>query len=636
MESVTAPRSSSVAAANPFLFPIPGGQPIDLYPVLKDGANMHCIRAAIARETGDSLKGYNAIYHRIRRFLKRLESAGFLVSKRGILDYGLDEKPCSWWRPTQAGLYLIRQVQNSNPCKLPPRSPDIFEGDTLRRQLARGPFKTRYPDDRLDPRPIGRWLRIYLGRFGIAPEPEIPRWVRFPKRSSLTRLKAASRLCQIHNDFLPSYKQRLFERIDTGQKKPNGDPITIVNPLLKAKLAEIREYYEYYLEEIADKTIVLVNKDAETPAAEDFKTLPYRTRFNDWSRSARALDKYEAAWTEAEKYYTNAVFLTLTTDPKKHSSLWRANRHMAVAWNRYTALLTKRARDGFIDDLRTTRAATLKTQGYTPEEVETLTHSDEFEQYLEQELQGRSFRPRYIAVNEFMENGLLHMHIIVFGTSWIAKRDKISADWDRCGQGKIVKAIAVHRNHVSGVWEWSGSRPEDAAPGESPRDYLKKYLNKAIHDRKGFELYWAVNKPFMSSSRRFDPARMTIEEEVDRWVQKIKEKILKEQNPSYWTYAFCSPSPDIPRWMDWYDRRNRRNVQPPPVLTENILPTIPYYQTADERRIEHLRRKGHLKFRTALEIYRERKPTVDDVGPTGTGGDVNPATGRPYSLADFL
>jgi hypothetical protein len=485
--------------------------------------------------------------------------------------------------------------------------------------MAREPFKSRYPYDTDEP------------------EQEIPRWVRFPKRSSLTRLKAASILCQIRNDFLPSYKQRLFERIITGQKNPKtGEPVTVVNPLLKAKLGDIRDFYNYYLEEIADKTIVLVNKDAETPSAEDFKTLPYRTRFNDWSRSARALDKYEAAWAEAEKYYSNAVFLTLTTDPKKHSSLWRANRHMAVAWNRYTALLTKRARDGFKDDLRTARAATLKQQGYTPEEAKTLTRSDEFEQYLEQELEGRSFRPRYIAVNEFMENGLLHMHIIVFGTSWIAKRDQISEDWDRCGQGKIVKAIAVHRNHVSGVWEWNGTRPEDAGPGESPRDYLKKYLNKAIYDRKGFELYWAVNKPFMSSSRRFDPARQTIEEEIEVWFKKISEKLIREQAPSYWRYAFCSPAPDIPGWMAWYDRKNRQNIKPVVVMSENLLPTVPYCQTVEERRIEHLRRKGHLKFRSALEIYRERKPPLDDAGRTGGEAETNPATGKPYSLADFL
>lgn len=620
MLSAAAPHSASVVAKNPFALPVTEGRSIDLYPLLKDGANMHCIRAAIARETGDSLKGYNATYHRIRRFLKRLESTGYLISERGIFDYGLDEKPCTWWRPTHTGLNLIRQVQNSNPCKLP-RDPDTLEGDTLPRQVARGAFRTRYPYDTDEP------------------EQEIPRWVRFPKRSSLTRLKAASLLCQVRNDFLPNYKRRLFERLDTGRVDPKtGKPITVVNPLLKAKLADIRDYYNYYLEEIEDKTIVLVNKDAESPKEEDFKTLPYRTRFNDWSRSARALDKYEAAWNEAEKYFSNAVFLTLTTDPKKHHSLWRANRHMSVAWNRYTALLTKRARDGFIEDLKTTRKTILKKQGYTPDEIETILSSDDFQQYIEQETAGRSFRPRYIAVNEFMENGLIHMHIIVFGTSWIAKREQISADWDRCGQGKIIKALAVHRNHKTGVWEWDGSRPEDADPAASPKDYLKKYLNKAIYDRKGFELYWATNKNFMSSSRRFDPTPLTAEQEVEIWYQKICEKLIKQQTPSYWRYAFCAQYDDIPDWMRWYDRKNRRTLGPS-ILVENLTGTAsgpPPLLTANERRIEHLRRKGLLRFRTALDIYRERKPIVDDASRAGGDVETNPATGEPYSLADFL
>ena len=242
MESLAAPHATST----PFLFHT-GGQSLDLYPILKEGANMHRIRAAIARETGDPLTGYNAIYHRIRRFLKRLESAGYLISERGIFDYGLDEKPCTWWRPTSTGLNLIRQVQNSNPCKLP-RDPDTLEGDTSP-TVARGAFRTRYPYDTDEP------------RTGDPPVGAVPR-----RGAASPGSKRPSLLCQVRNDFLPNYKRRLFERLDTGRVDPKtGKPITVVNPLLKAKLADIRDYYNYYLEEIEDKTIVLVNKDAESP-----------------------------------------------------------------------------------------------------------------------------------------------------------------------------------------------------------------------------------------------------------------------------------------------------------------------------------------------------------------------------------
>lgn len=63
------------------------------------------IRASIARYTGDDLKGYPAIYHRLRRFLIRLEKDGFLISEKGVLSIGLGERACTWWRPTQKALY---------------------------------------------------------------------------------------------------------------------------------------------------------------------------------------------------------------------------------------------------------------------------------------------------------------------------------------------------------------------------------------------------------------------------------------------------------------------------------------------------------------------------------------------------
>lgn len=611
VSSVAAPLPVAAANRNPFLFSA-GGKTLDLYPVIRDGANLNLIRARIKHHTADDLTKYTAVYHRLRRFLIRLENEEYLVSAKGVQDLGLDEKPSVWWRPTQKALTCLGQVQNSNLCKLP-RDPNTLEDDTLQRQMSRGTFRTRYPHEEAED-----------------PGQKIPKWVRFPKRTSLTRLKAASLLCQVRNDYLPDLGQRLFERIDTGRLNPKtGEPVRVVNPLLKAKLAEVRDYYNYYLEEIEDKQIVLVNKDAECPAAEDFKTIPYRTRFNDFSRSARALDRYEAAWAEAEKHHSSAVFVTLTTDPKMHATLWRANRHMGVAWNRYMSLLAKRARDGFVKDLRDTKAKILKKDGYTAPEIETLLSSDEFQQYVDHELEGKSFRPKYIAVNEFMENGLLHLHIVMFGISWLAKKAQISEDWERCGQGKIVDAVAIRKNERTGIWEWSGHRPQDAKQGETPKDYLKKYLHKAIQDRRGFELYWAVNKKFFSCSRRFSPTPLTAEEEVELWFQKINEKLIKEAAPTYWRHAFCCKSGDLPTWMAWYDRRNRRNVRPPPVLTENILPTVPPLMLANDRRIEHLRRRGLLKFRTAREL--RRLDAAERSGP-----EKNPETGRPWSLADFM
>jgi hypothetical protein len=41
-----------------------------------------------------------------------------------------------------------------------------------------------------------------------------------------------------------------------------------------------------------------------------------------------------------------------------------------------------------------------------------------------------TYRPVYLAVYEFMENGLLHSHIVIFGTTWIDSIQQISEDWD--------------------------------------------------------------------------------------------------------------------------------------------------------------------------------------------------------------
>ena len=90
-------------------------------------------------------------------------------------------------------------------------------------------------------------------------------------------------------------------------------------------------------------------------------------------------------------------------------------------------------------------------------------------------------------------------------------------------------------------------------------------------------MYWALNKYFMSaSSRRFDPAKMTIEEEVDRLVSENQRRFIKEQNPVILALRVLFSAPDIPGWMAWYDRKNRENIKPVVVLTENILPTVPY------------------------------------------------------------
>lgn len=203
--------------------------------------------------------------------------------------------------------------------------------------------------------------------------------------------------------------------------------------------------------------------------------LPCRTRFTDLGRKVKNLRTYERGWNRANLLFSRGVFLTLTTDPSLHKSLWHANRHLTRAWNRYLTLLV-------------TKKKKAQKAGYStePEEHDKLDNG--------------TGRLKYIAAYEFQENGLIHLHVCFFGIRYLSSMDKIAEDWNGCGQGRIAHAYGIRRN--GDVWEWNREKPADAA-GKSPVDYLRKYLEKALYVSEHFPLYWAVNKRFCTMSRMF-------------------------------------------------------------------------------------------------------------------------------------
>jgi hypothetical protein len=113
-----------------------------------------------------------------------------------------------------------------------------------------------------------------------------------------------------------------------------------------------------------------------------------------------------------------------------------------------------------------------------------------------------SYRPVYLAVYEYMENGLLHSHITIFGTTWIDRMDQIKEDWDALGQGSIAHAYAMIKS-PTGTWEWLGKPPQDSR-NRQPVDYLIKYLIKGLYTKESHGMYWAMNKRFFTRSRCLD------------------------------------------------------------------------------------------------------------------------------------
>lgn len=217
----------------------------------------------------------------------------------------------------------------------------------------------------------------------------------------------------------------------------------------------LKEWFERYLDYADGRVVVLRRSDFAPNDAPPYLILPYITRFTDDSVKVKNLKKFETIWDFSRSRYEYAVFVTLTTDPKRFKSAWHGWRHLSVAFNRFMSYLRR--------------------------------------------IYG--FRPPYVAVYEFTKSGLLHVHLVLFGVRYLMHYRRLSFLWSKEGQGKIVYVYTL-RNDGNG-WHWARMRPKDAKKGESADDYLKKYLKKALYDVEGLYLYWVSNKRFFSYSRVF-------------------------------------------------------------------------------------------------------------------------------------
>jgi len=223
--------------------------------------------------------------------------------------------------------------------------------------------------------------------------------------------------------------------------------------LTNSDIEKLSEYYEFYLEWIDDRSIILKRTQDAPKELPPFIIVPYSTRFNDKSRILDLIDKYDQIFSTASQKYERAVFLTLTTDPKRHKSIYHSWKFFSKNFNRFMSWLRKKL----------------------------------------------GFRPPYIAVYEFTKSGLMHVHIILFGISYIAHKYTITEAWKRTGQGEINYVYALKNNR--GKWEWVREKPKDIKTSQTAQDYLKKYLQKGLYDEKELMFYWISNKRFFTYSR---------------------------------------------------------------------------------------------------------------------------------------
>ncbi|MDR2944495.1 MAG: hypothetical protein LBU81_05355 [Methanosarcinales archaeon] len=176
---------------------------------------------------------------------------------------------------------------------------------------------------------------------------------------------------------------------------------------------------------------------------------PLRTRFTDDSRKAHLREVFEDAFFAGESKFRSATFITLTTNPENFDSMDEANKAMSDNFNRFMA-------------------------------------------YLRKHFKRKSKQMPYINVREFQQNGRLHMHLVLFGISLeqnivdhkkkIYTNDLVQDAWIRYGQGSVTDTRPLDwADDKQGLW-WAGrsNKPSDCKSGESPFQYLKKYLRKVL------------------------------------------------------------------------------------------------------------------------------------------------------------
>jgi len=205
--------------------------------------------------------------------------------------------------------------------------------------------------------------------------------------------------------------------------------------------------FKQYLKDIEDKVILLYNKHEDK-----LLKLKYRTRFNDESKLYERIALFNSLFENASYKFKNAVFLTLTLDPKNFFNLYQASKEVSKALNRFLSYLKRK-----------------------------------FKQKIS-----------YINVFEFQRNGLIHLHLVLFGFKWLLPQKVLSKIWQKYGMGKIVYIYKLVNDGVG--FCWAKNRPQKAKENYID-DYLSKYLKKSFYEIKELALFWLTNKRFFTYSR---------------------------------------------------------------------------------------------------------------------------------------
>jgi hypothetical protein len=224
----------------------------------------------------------------------------------------------------------------------------------------------------------------------------------------------------------------------------------------RIKRYDLNYLFVEYLKDINDKVLILKKTHRPTNTSE-YLILPYTTRFTDKKAIVKKLKDFDRRFNYFSKRHDKAVFLTLTTDPKRFNNLNEACENIGKAFKKLMDYLNRR-------------------------------HKAENGGKLE-----------YIAGFEFSpKKALPHLHVVIFGVDYLDLGDnrkkndnskaryksvyKLSEMWDRYGQGTQVFIYGIKKTKDGQKWIYKDSRkkPKDAKKNDVAY-YLKKYLVKTFY-----------------------------------------------------------------------------------------------------------------------------------------------------------
>lgn len=340
-------------------------------------------------------------------------------------------------------------------------------------------------------------FEIPPGSFSLLPS-------RFPRRCSPIRRSAIGTAMRIR-------QYPLFIR-----PRP-----TQLNPHLVPKIYDMEKKFTQWQEDCDNKRIVLARIAGQ---GAPYCILPVTTRFNNDGRKVELLKTYESGIDNSLQRYDKAVFITFTTDPLLHLSPQGQPVERVI-----------KTSDGKREIAR------FETQGRGTSLYDANRHESEaWRKWYEAESRRRGYRIPYIRVVEFMQNGLIHTHVLLFGINWLKPFQQLAYEWGvKYQQGFMVHAYTIHK--TGGTWQWKDDKntPNDSN-GRTPDDYLKKYLKKALYDTDGYWGYWVHNKRFftMSQSIRYADAAEAAAAKAERYAATAR--------PSEYEFVGAVPEDEVP------------------------------------------------------------------------------------------